>query len=187
MPNVGYESNKKKKEIMESAAQLEVVVTNKLARLPLKRKLKNKEESDWKTNPIKLNSACCIDQSLFIKSGGGDTSTVNPKFEGRKSGGDAGSTPLEIISAFLLIGSPWIFWLFTYIYTCFKPCCLPHRRLPLQWSHHGPPPAATALPELTKKPSMEESPVNTPTGDRRVHFGGAVVVDNVKGGGQDGN
>lgn len=101
------------------------------------------------------------------------------------------SHPWFPIAAFLLIGSPWIFWLFTYIYTCFKPCCLPNRclegRLPSQRSHHDPPPAAAALPELTKNPSMEESPLNTPTGERQVHFGGVVVVDNVKGGEQDGN
>ncbi|KAL3832978.1 hypothetical protein ACJIZ3_007714 [Penstemon smallii] len=32
------------------------------------------------------------------------------------------SQPWYPIAAFVLIGSPWIFWLFTYLYTCMKGC-----------------------------------------------------------------
>ncbi|KAL3815188.1 hypothetical protein ACJIZ3_016456 [Penstemon smallii] len=32
------------------------------------------------------------------------------------------SQPWYPVVAFVLIGSPWLFWLFTYIYTCMKGC-----------------------------------------------------------------
>ncbi|KAL2511578.1 putative membrane lipoprotein [Abeliophyllum distichum] len=36
------------------------------------------------------------------------------------------SQPWFPILAFILIGSPWIFWFLTYLYTCMKACCRAH-------------------------------------------------------------
>ncbi|KAL8500625.1 hypothetical protein ACS0TY_020270 [Phlomoides rotata] len=33
------------------------------------------------------------------------------------------SQPWYPTAALLLIGTPWLFWLLTFIYTCMKPCC----------------------------------------------------------------
>ncbi|CAK9139896.1 unnamed protein product [Ilex paraguariensis] len=98
------------------------------------------------------------------------------------------SEPWFPMAAFLLIGSPWIFWFLTYIYTCIKAC---FRRNPVedrQISRRGslatppPKPANTAV-----LPSNDEPPENSPKDGRHVHFGeAAVVVKGEDSGGQNG-
>ncbi|KAL6565771.1 hypothetical protein OROHE_004826 [Orobanche hederae] len=34
------------------------------------------------------------------------------------------SQPWQPITALILIGSPWLVWLLTYIYACIKTCCI---------------------------------------------------------------
>ncbi|CAK9185244.1 unnamed protein product [Ilex paraguariensis] len=99
------------------------------------------------------------------------------------------SEPWFPMAAFLLIGSPWIFWFLTYIYTCIKAC---FRRTPVddrQISRRGslatPPPPKTANTAVL--PSNDEPPENSPKDGRHVHFGeAAVVVKGEDSGGQNG-
>uniref|UniRef100_A0A5B7AT87 Uncharacterized protein n=1 Tax=Davidia involucrata TaxID=16924 RepID=A0A5B7AT87_DAVIN len=99
------------------------------------------------------------------------------------------SRPWFPIAALALIGSPWIFWFLMYIYTCIKSCCRRRGAAPAskdrqisRRSNRSIPPgssaaAATAGGTTTMSCTTPgESPVNSPNGHRKVHFGGAVVV-----------
>lgn len=95
--------------------------------------------------------------------------------------------------ALILIGSPWVFWLLTYLYTCFKSCC--PKELPYTHEHafsrrgipsHPVTPRRSAVTNQTTKVmsrswSVDGSPHDQATGlnnvgSRHVHFGEEVVV-----------
>ncbi|KAK9056093.1 hypothetical protein SSX86_027181 [Deinandra increscens subsp. villosa] len=95
--------------------------------------------------------------------------------------------------ALILIGSPWVFWLLTYLYTCFKGCCgkeLPYthdhaysrRGFP---SHPVTPRRSTVSNQTTKAMSRSWSVDGSPqdqaielnnVASRHVHFGEEVLV-----------
>ncbi|XP_057512822.1 uncharacterized protein LOC130794885 [Actinidia eriantha] len=75
------------------------------------------------------------------------------------------------ILALALIGFPWGFWFLTYLYTLIKPCFQRGgggggrgREL-----SHPPKPLGTTT-------SPQDSSVASPTGERQVHFGAAMVM-----------
>lgn len=101
------------------------------------------------------------------------------------------SQPWFPIIALILIGSPWVFWLLTYLYTCFKGCC--GGGLPYTYDHqssrrgfhsHPMTPRRSAVSNQTKAMSRSRSKDGSPkamastnVGSRHVHFGEVVVVE----------
>nr|XP_043620319.1 uncharacterized protein LOC122592183 [Erigeron canadensis] len=101
------------------------------------------------------------------------------------------SQPWFPMIAFLLIGSPWVFWLLTYLYTCFKGCC--GRAIPYSYDHqvsrrvvhpHPVTPRHSVVPNQAKAMSRSRSTDVSPkascssnVGSRHVHFGEVVVVE----------
>ncbi|KAI3681274.1 hypothetical protein L6452_36064 [Arctium lappa] len=101
------------------------------------------------------------------------------------------SRPWFPVIALILIGSPWVFWLFTYLYTCFKGCC--HRGLSTSHDYHNSRRWGNLHPTtsrrgvvsspnqemnraIAKDGSMKASGANN-VGARHVHFGEVVVVE----------
>ncbi|CAH1448854.1 unnamed protein product [Lactuca virosa] len=106
------------------------------------------------------------------------------------------------VVAFLLIGSPWAFWMLTYLYTCFKGTCCP-REISYPYDVHqnysrrgGPiypmPPRQNAMissqDQATGRPLSKDKPpqpqpqpqpsgATNVVGSRHVHFGEVVVVE----------
>ncbi|XP_071699699.1 uncharacterized protein [Rutidosis leptorrhynchoides] len=94
------------------------------------------------------------------------------------------SQPWFPVIALILIGSPWVFWLLTYLYTCFKGC---GGGLPYAYDHqasrrgvHSHP----LTPRRSRSMSMSRSNDGSPkapespnVGSRHVHFGEVVVVE----------
>ncbi|KAM0072143.1 hypothetical protein Hdeb2414_s0001g00033411 [Helianthus debilis subsp. tardiflorus] len=94
--------------------------------------------------------------------------------------------------ALVLIGSPWVFWLLTYLYTCFKGCC--SNELPYNYDHansrrgfpsHPTTPRRSAVSNQTKAMDRSWSTDGSPrdqaigldnVGSRHVHFGEEVLV-----------
>ncbi|VFQ94551.1 unnamed protein product [Cuscuta campestris] len=66
----------------------------------------------------------------------------------------AESQPWFIHVAFLLIGSPWVFWFVMYIYTCFKRCAERRSIHNRQISRRSSMPTATSLELETSQDSQ---------------------------------
>lgn len=103
------------------------------------------------------------------------------------------SQPWYPIVALLLIGSPWIFWFLTYIYTCIKACCRRGTRIEdRQSSKRAAPRAVSTNSAMNRTVSAGQSTKdnnNISTGPApHVHFGEVVVMegDGDKNLGQDG-
>ncbi|KAG6725760.1 hypothetical protein I3843_02G037200 [Carya illinoinensis] len=81
------------------------------------------------------------------------------------------------IVGMILVGIPWAFWLFTYLYRCIKPST--DAQLNEQDSSRAPTPPLGGATNTENSWSLE-SPINSPCsgGQRRVHFGAVVVLGN---------
>ncbi|KAK2998835.1 hypothetical protein RJ639_023537 [Escallonia herrerae] len=93
------------------------------------------------------------------------------------------SQPWFPIAALVLIGSPWLFWLMTYLYTCIKVCCHGTRVEDHQTSKRGhqtihrTTTTTNTASAMARNVSRGDSPVNSPDGGRHVQFGTAVVME----------
>ncbi|KAL4586798.1 hypothetical protein LXL04_011442 [Taraxacum kok-saghyz] len=101
------------------------------------------------------------------------------------------SQPWFPLVAFLLIGSPWAFWMLTYLYTCFKGTCCPretyypydNQSYSRRGGHVYPmPPRQSAVSSQDQSPARplpKDKPPKVPamTNVRHVHFGEVVVVE----------
>ncbi|KAF5451852.1 hypothetical protein F2P56_026915 [Juglans regia] len=81
------------------------------------------------------------------------------------------------IVGMILVGIPWAFWLFTYLYRCIKPST--DTQLSKQNSSHRSTQPVGGATNTDNSRSLE-SPLNSPCGggQRRVHFGAVVVLGN---------
>ncbi|XP_027108969.1 uncharacterized protein LOC113782608 [Coffea eugenioides] len=100
------------------------------------------------------------------------------------------SEPWFPIAAFILIGSPWIFWVFTYIYTCIKACCrhngLNDRRLSRRRNATISNNAMARNESINDQPSAASAAaVNSPREGKHVQFGGVVVMDSENSNGHE--
>lgn len=98
------------------------------------------------------------------------------------------SQPWFPIAAFLLIGAPWIFWAFAYLYTCMKACCLRGSLDDRQMSRKTPRApsriATISNNKMERNASISEpNCVNSPRDGKHVQFGGVVVMEGHQGGG----
>ncbi|KAI5647632.1 hypothetical protein M9H77_33637 [Catharanthus roseus] len=103
------------------------------------------------------------------------------------------------IVAFILIGSPWIFWILAYIYTCIKACVrshnnyynnnsLQHRQISRRSINNNAAAAATAAASSSSShntSARKNEPANDDNGGKHVHFGGVIVHDGHENGGED--
>lgn len=94
---------------------------------------------------------------------------------------------------------PWVFWLMAYVYRCFKPCCTANQfashQLPSRNNHPTKsitPPACS--PRTPKDSAFNDvpassplSPMQSPKGDRHVHFAGIHVMQNNDNNNNNGN
>lgn len=105
------------------------------------------------------------------------------------------SKPWFPVASFILIGSPWIFWMLTYTYTCMKACVRNRRLYDHQISRRTSSSHARGAATCTGTSSHnknangrnESSANNEPSSGsanddndddgKRVHFGGVVVMD----------
>ncbi|XP_076955737.1 uncharacterized protein LOC143630677 [Bidens hawaiensis] len=88
--------------------------------------------------------------------------------------------------ALILIGSPWVFWLLTYLYTCFKGCCAKESSYNYDHANSRQGFPSTVTPRRSaasnqRSWSMDGSPHDQAiglnnVGSRHVHFGEEVVV-----------
>lgn len=88
------------------------------------------------------------------------------------------------IAGMIMVGIPWAFWFLAYLYRCCKPRVDP--QLNERESSHGttPPAAPASGATTTANTSNAESPVHSPVGERRVHFGAVIVLGNDEYSGQ---
>lgn len=88
------------------------------------------------------------------------------------------------VAGIILVGIPWAFWLFAYLYRCLKPSAGDPKPNEYESSHGPTPPAAPASgATTTPNTSSAESPVQSSCAQRRVHFGAVVVLGDEEGGG----
>ena len=80
------------------------------------------------------------------------------------------------IVGFILVGIPWLFWLLTYCYRCFKTGFqhIQEERKFAKGFNHVAPNAASSSPATTT--AQTESQANSSGSERRVHFGAVIVV-----------
>lgn len=96
------------------------------------------------------------------------------------------SQPWYPIVALLLIGSPWIFWFLTYMYTCMKACCRrgtqfegrpPSKRVaPRAVSSNSAMNRTVSTGQAAKDDNDNKKDVSTSPG-QHVHFGEVVVME----------
>ncbi|KAL3516678.1 hypothetical protein ACH5RR_023580 [Cinchona calisaya] len=93
------------------------------------------------------------------------------------------SEPWIPFAALILIGTPWIFWVFAYIYTCMKACCgrssLDDRQLSRR-NLRGPSKNATISNNtMARNASISNQPpnVNSPRDGKHVQFAGVIGMD----------
>lgn len=111
------------------------------------------------------------------------------------------SKPWFPVASFLLIGSPWIFWVLTYTYTCIK-ACVRHRRL---YDHqissfHARSTTSShnnnnknnknaknheSSSAVNNDPSSRSGNGDGDDDGKHVHFGGVVVMDQLGHGGRN--
>ncbi|KAL3537202.1 hypothetical protein ACH5RR_000568 [Cinchona calisaya] len=96
------------------------------------------------------------------------------------------------IAAFILIGSPWIFWAFTYFYTCMKTCFRPTNLDDQQLSRRSPraPSRSATISNnntMERNASINHEPTraNSPRDGKHVQFAGVVVMDGHQEGARD--
>ncbi|KAL2536697.1 putative membrane lipoprotein [Forsythia ovata] len=82
------------------------------------------------------------------------------------------SQPWFPILAFILIGSPWIFWFLTYLYTCMKACCRAHDR-PVSRRYSG----STRTATLARTASIGAHTTTSSQGDGKHEYLSVVVTD----------
>ncbi|KAI5673108.1 hypothetical protein M9H77_13472 [Catharanthus roseus] len=76
------------------------------------------------------------------------------------------SKPWFPLVAFILIGSPWIFWILAYIYTCIKACIRSSRLEDRQISRRS---------YHARSRAIDEPNSSSNDGRKHVHFGGVEV------------